>query len=258
MMKTVNMKLALAGVAGAVLVLAQAVLLSSCEPEATPSLPLIDLAEYQLSATAEAPLFSYDSLTYGPSINGTSKRRATGTWHLELESSSDTSMQGSPTHVDRYRATVRDSSGRTISSFAWIWRLLPDGAGLTHQADGIEYLALARPATTGVMWDPLVYTDAELEVTIRAEPIAIHKNWAARVDSLGSYTTPSGKTVEAVFVTHVETENRIELRQVREVYGRGVGLLLRDMQILDSQNLQDLPWDQKAEKGFTLTLKRLI
>jgi hypothetical protein len=58
-----------------------------------------------------------------------------------------------------------------------------------------------------------------------------------------------------VTVQNADSENLIELRLAHEKYARGVGLVYRELWILDTQCIEDcigMTWEQKAEKGFIL------
>ncbi len=233
------------------LVLAQAVLWQSCEKEPTAALPIVPLSEYLFPDVAQIT-FRYDSVTYNPAIGGTAKRLASGRFVLAQEAENRPLIPG----LGRYRVLVLDTQDQVRSTFVWTWDLRRNENELTHRADGIEYLGLTSAQMLGTTWNALIYTDSELEISIEGEPLRIHKDWAASVDSIGKYELGNGQLVDAVWVSHANSENRIELRRVREIYGRGLGLLERHVQILDSQNLSDVPWDQKAERGFTLSLFR--
>ena len=242
-------------------VLATAALCVSCEREpATPPGPVVDFRDYLpapgTSAADATVAFAVDSTVYDPAVGGTDVRTSAQTWTLSPVAV-DGAVAGGATGDRLYLVSRRDSAGAQAGQGYWRWATTPEGDGLLHALDGITYLSLVSPLRVGTTWDPLVYTDAELVVPIEEEPVALHKDYGASVDSLGSYTLPTGDVVEAVWVTHARSENRIELRRVREVYGRGVGLLERRADVLDSQSLEALPWAEKAERGFSVVIRRL-
>ncbi len=234
------------------LVLATAAL-TACEKETTERPPGPDLADYLPMAspgTDAAIRFAVDSVTYDPAAGGTAVERSSQVWTLE------------PAETDSARErlfliTRRNERNEVGGQQFWRWELLSEGRGITSAIGGITYLSLTAPFTPGSTWDVLGFTQAGLVVNVEEEPIAIHKDWGATIDSVGAYRLGDGTEVESVFVTHADSENRIELRRVREVYGRGYGLLSRSVEILDSQDLRDRPWSEKAERGFTLEMRRL-
>ncbi len=235
----------------ACLVLATAVW--GCEKEPTVRDPPPELSDYlpALGPGGAATIrFLVDSTVFDPAPGGTAVRTRTEEWTL--------ADQDSATTDDRlYLVTKRDTAAPTRRSEQfWAWSALSEGRGITNTLGGITYLGLTVPFEVGSTWDVLAYTQTNLVVPIDDEPVAIHKDWAAAIDSVGVYRF-DGIDIDAVWVSHARSENRIELRRVREVYGRGYGLLERHVEILDSQDLRDLPWAQKAERGFTLQMRRL-
>ena len=225
----------------------------ACEREPATAPESFDLREFlpELGADGRA-VFRYDSVVYDPIAGGTDRRRATGQFVATLDAPRDEEPA-----ARRLRVAVSDSDGVARSSFAWTWDLVNEGQGLTHRADGITYLALVQPLRVGTSWDALVYTDRTSTVSIATEPVAIHKDWSTRLDSIAVYRAFDGANRRAAYVTYADSENRIELRRVREVYAEGLGLVERHVEILDTQNFDDLPWEQRAERGFTLDLVRV-
>lgn len=234
------------------LVLATAPLLTACEEEATPPVAgAVDLRDYLLAPAAgpdAAIAFRVDSTLYDPAANGTDVRASSQTWTLTPTQEDD---------GDQLFLVEQTEGGRAAGSRFWGWRLGNEGRGIVNELDGVTYVSLVGPIVAGTTWDPLLLTDPDLVVPIEAEPIAIHKDWSARVDSVGVYEGVNDTPVPAVYVTHADSENRIELRRVTEVYGEGLGLLERRVDVLDSQNLEDLPWGEKAERGFRVRMQRI-
>ena len=69
---------------------------------------------------------------------------------------------------------------------------------------------------------------------------------------------PDGMAIDAAYVTLVSSENLIELREWREVYGKGEGLLERRIRVLDTQIADSsIAFEDRAERGFTLTMRRV-
>ena len=228
-------------------------LLAACEtePSVAPG-PVVDLEDYLIAPTPASAdglvAFSVDSTLYDPDVSGTAVRRSRQSWSLERVTVDTTD--------DRlFLVTRRDSAGIRGRQY-WRWGTTAGDEGVVHTLDGITYLSLTSPLRVGSTWDPLRFTDPQLVLPVEAEPIALHKDWGARIDSLGEYALPGGGTVPAVWVSLADSENRIELRRVREVYGEGVGLLERHADVLDSQTLDQLPWEQKAERGFQVVIRR--
>ena len=232
-------------------VLATAALFAACEEEPTTITTAdVDLRDYLIAPVPGGDgsiVFSVDSTLFDPAVGGTAVRTSNQTWTLRTEESSED---------ERLFLVEKRAGNQSLGRQFWRWDLVNEGRGIVNEIDGVSYLSLVAPFVVGAEWDPLLLTDRDLVVAIEAEPVSIHKDWGARIDSVGMYSRMNETPVSAVWVTHADSENRIELRQVREVYGLNVGLLERSVDILDSQNLEEVPWDEKAETGFRLRMTR--
>ena len=232
-------------------ILATAALLAACEEEPTEiAVSDVDLRDYLLTPAPGGDggiVFAVDSTLFDPAVGGTAVRTSNQTWTLRTEEGSDD---------EQLFLVEKRSGGLAPDQQFWRWGIVNDGQGIVNEIDGVSYLSLVAPFVAGAEWDPLLLTDPDLVVAIEAEPVAIHKDWGARIDSVGMYFRMNETPISAVWVTHADSENRIELRRVREVYGLNVGLLERHVDVLDSQNLEEVSWDDKAEKGFRLRMIR--
>ena len=126
--------------------------------------------------------------------------------------------------------------------------------------DNQRIIALSYPIVQGKSWDGLSYIRRDTSIEIPGGNINLYKDW----DNF-SYTETelpfqiNGLTFEkTTLVTQVDKINNIERRYSIERYAKGVGLIEKEMWILDTQcngniaNCLTLPWEQKAEKGFIL------
>ena len=196
----------------------------------------------------EGSRFQVDSLIFDPAVGGTAKLRSTTTWEFTCVDSSASAKT--------YTVSVVDSTGTAAAP--QFWQFENTSSGLVHLYDGISYLAIGELAETRRDWNPLVFTDPDLIVSIAGEPVEIHKGWSAVLDSVGRYTLPNGSEIDAVWISLADSENLLELRRVQEVYGRGEGLLERHLEILDTQQTaSSADWLEKAERGFALSMRRI-
>ena len=232
------------------IVLAAGLLLQACSKTAD-EFTLSGNRSYLLPQAAQLS-FRLDSTIYDQGIGGTEVIRSSHRWVLSLQEAQDEFRQ--------YLVSVRpDGSSTQSASLLWDWSISPDDAGSISTLAGVSTLGLVVPFREGsTQWNPLRFADPELETPVAGEPVEIYKYWEGEVDSIGLYTLPDGSQVEAVWVSLADEENLIELRQVREVYGEGVGLLERHMRIFDTQELDaNKAWEEKAEAGFSMSMVRL-
>lgn len=242
---------------GVVILAALLGLVSACEKEPD-ALALPDARAFFLprsGPSGAALAFRVDSVVYDPAVGGTARLASASTWTLERADADPADTTATSTAA-LFRVTARDTSGRRGGDFLWDW--IADDRSVSNRLDGVEHLSLLAPLTPGTAWSSLPEAELDREIAVAGEPVAIHKGWGqARIDSVATYTLPSGTAVEAVYVTLSEAENLLELREYREVYGRGLGLLERRVRILDTQVTDaSIPWSERAERGFELALKR--
>ncbi len=131
------------------------------------------------------------------------------------------------------------------------------------QAERLEnnqrFISLTFPFRRNASWDGIGFNSDSLLVTVRGEVIEIYKDWNSQYDEI--FVPQAVNTFlfdSTVSVFHANSNNFIERRFSREVYAKGVGLVIKEMAILDSQLSDgDRVWPDDAEKGFTL-LQTLI
>lgn len=143
------------------------------------------------------------------------------------------------------------------------WKLRQVLAATLHGKEGLRlendltFIKLLLPLTPFKSWDGNKLFDPATIVTVSGETIEMFKYWEYEVLSAGVPDTINGQMFgEVATISQANSENLIELRYALEKYARGVGLVERELRILDSQNTDEfIPWEQKAEKGFILYQK---
>ncbi len=128
-----------------------------------------------------------------------------------------------------------------------------------RQAERIEenlrFIKMVFPVSDNTNpWDGNKYIDENLVISVAGESIFIFKNWLYEYRTIGESLNVGGFPFDdVVTVYQADEENFIELRESYERYARGIGLVERQMRILDTQCIADCvgqPWEEKAEKGF--------
>ncbi len=126
------------------------------------------------------------------------------------------------------------------------------------QAERIEnnqrFISLTFPFRRNETWNGIGFNSDSLLVTVRGEVIEIYKDWESQYDEIFvSQTVNTFLFDSTVTVFHANSNNFIERRFNKEVYAKGVGLVVKEMSILDSQlSNAERVWPDDAEKGFTL------
>lgn len=134
-----------------------------------------------------------------------------------------------------------------------------DGKEGLRLENDLIFIKVLLPLTPFKSWDGNKLFDPATLVKVSGETIEMFKGWEYEVLSAGVPDTINGLAFgEVATISQANSENLIELRYSREKYARGVGLVERELHILDTQQIDEfVPWEQKAEKGFIL-YQRLV
>ena len=134
--------------------------------------------------------------------------------------------------------------------------VIPDNTQLEVIEDNLRFIKMVFPLRDGELWDGNLHIDPSTIVVIKGEGVEMFKGWSYEIQSIGEAATINDQTYDdVVTITQAESENVIELRNSMEQYARGIGLVYRELRILDTQCItgcEGLPWEEKAQKGFIL------
>ena len=99
-------------------------------------------------------------------------------------------------------------------------------------------------------------------IEIGGESIDYFKNWeSVIVEDSGNKLIDETMVDNVLIISLADYENRLELRFGQEVYAEDIGLIYRELRILDSQCFNDcdnISWDEKAEKGHIFIQKAIL
>lgn len=122
--------------------------------------------------------------------------------------------------------------------------------------DNLRFIPLTFPVEKGNSWDGNIHFNNDQIVYVAGESIEMFKGWNYRVKEVGGpLTIGAFQFDETATVEESNNENLIELRKSTAIYAKGIGLVYRELWILDTQCIDDCigkPWEEKAEKGFIL------
>jgi hypothetical protein len=153
-----------------------------------------------------------------------------------------------------------------------IWSEKIEENQLQRVEENQRMVKMVFPVKENTHWDGIVYIRRDTLVPIRGGSIHMYKDWDDFVyGEIGNTFIDTSRTgpriyTEALEVTQVDKTNNIERRLSKEVYAKDIGLVYKEMWILDTQcrppgacsGVGDIgtciltPWKQKAEKGFIL------
>lgn len=125
--------------------------------------------------------------------------------------------------------------------------------------DNLTFTKLTFPPRTGERWDGNGDFDEFRQFPVGGEFLDIYAGWETFYQAVDSTADNGNKYLR---VQQAAIDNVIDLRTAYEIYQEGVGLVEK---FVDARHTQcqvccggdtapcvDLPWDEKAEKGFIL------
>ena len=133
-----------------------------------------------------------------------------------------------------------------------------------REEDNLRFTKMIYPISENQSWDGNAAFDVQREVVVGGEFLDVFNGWAYRYETVNTplMLTTGRSFATTVRINQAEVDNLIDTRTAYEVYAPGVGLVER---YLDARHTQcrvccnndtgaciDLPWDEKAEKGFIL------
>ena len=236
-------------------------LFSACEEETAPPRDFsADLAYFPLELD-QPKFYALDSIVLLPTVQGI----VYDTARLEVRE----------TLVERFEAA---DGTETYRGERWD-RRLPDGAWrfrqtftmsrsnlrATRNEDNLSFTKLVFPITEGKRWDGHAAFDDSRAFVVGGEFVSIYENWDYRYispeDQIAAGSTALTRE-GAVLIEQDSTDNLITQSIAYEIYAPGIGLTER---FIDARRTQcriccnqdpaqciELPWEEKAEKGFIL------
>ncbi len=139
-----------------------------------------------------------------------------------------------------------------------VWYVKMDENQVVVNEENLNFIKLVFPVREGQSWDGnALLHDRQVEVEIREETLDLFKLWSeyyyrsvGKPERIGERDYDEVATIEQVDRTII-----IEKRLSVEKYARGVGLVYKRMEILDTQNADtSIPFVQRAQMGYIMEM----
>ncbi len=228
-------------------------LLTGCMADADP-FPAAPLeADYFPLFPGKYAEYVVDSLVFDPTASEPSYSRRV----LVREMVTDTFRRS-----DGRIAYRIERAERSADSLSWqttqVFSATREDNRIIVQEDNLTFIRLVLPPREGTRWDGNAFLDPATVVTVAGESLEMFKHWSYMISAPPASLELDGGKLRfdaVVTVTEADDENLIELRRSAARYAKGVGLVYREVWILDTQCVTDCidrTWEEKAEKGFIL------
>lgn len=202
-----------------------------------------------------------DSIIYDPAVSGT--QIDTNSWQVkETVIDSFLALDGQVWYrIERFQRQTEAQPWQIEKVFATA--RTPSKAFRTE--DNLQFTKMIFPIRANASWDGNAAFPANvIQVEVAGEQVQMFKDWGKQmvlsVDApfqIADATFPNVLTIQLA-----NSDNLVEYRQGKEYYAKGIGLIYRELQILDTQCQAccngntgaciDTPWTERAEKGFIL------
>ena len=239
-----------------ILALFALIFIISCGKNETETLPNRGIDYYPL-AIGKTSTFDLDSVIYDP-ISASVSRIDTYRWQAR-EIMSDTSVA-----KDKAVTFVVDRSIRAKATDNWTPRET-FGASLTANhallyENNLTFIKFPTYFDVGTNWDGNLYNDVSIKLEVAGEILEpFSKKWTFEVLSYGKAEKIGTKDYADVLTVQAQSDPKIltEKRYSLEKYAKGIGLVYREIKILDTQKLDaTIAWEKKAQKGFIVRMTR--
>ena len=194
--------------------------------------------------------YRIDSTIYDPAQSGTNVLKSTTFVKEIVVDTVYDNLLGLGYKVERY-SRKSDTLPFEIQD---VWATFRNETQAIRVEENLKFIKMVFPLKKGNTWDGNVFIDPNLVVKVAEESIQMFKNWTYQVlGTAQSFTLLGQNYPKVTTVEQAKSENLIELRESSEKYAEGIGLIYRQLRILDTQIINPaLSWEQKAQKGFTV------
>lgn len=138
-----------------------------------------------------------------------------------------------------------------------VWSIQVEDDRLIRAEENLPFIKLLFPTIIEVEWDGNAFIDEYLDVDIQGDPIQMYINWDYLIkERLESREVEGTLYNDVLVVEEVDTDDGFSRRLSKSYYARGVGLIEKEMIILDCSNCSSaLSWEEKGDKGFRHSLR---
>ncbi len=229
-----------------------AFLIVSCGENVTETFEVKGKAYYPL-AIGKTITYNVDSVIYDPQANGSVKIDRTF-WQFR-EDIVDT-FKGKDGNIQYKIERFERRKGTTVWGIGKV-----SAASITDQyalrdEDNLRYIKFPMAFLEKTNWDGNIFNDPSVKFIIAGELLEpFSKKWDYQIESFGKSETIGGRVFEDVLTVSGKTDVKIltETRSLVEKYAKGVGLISKELKILDTQKLDaNVAWENKAEKGVII------
>lgn len=117
----------------------------------------------------------------------------------------------------------------------------------------LRYVKMVFPIKTGSNWNGHIYLDVADQAHLAFLNLANY-NWNFSYENINETLIINNFTLDScVTILQINEENLFEKKYAKEIYAKNIGLVYKEMRILETQAAPtSVPFEERAEKGFIL------
>ncbi|KXK40432.1 MAG: hypothetical protein UZ09_BCD002000402 [Bacteroidetes bacterium OLB9] len=164
-------------------------------------------------------------------------------------------IDGTEIHkVKRY--FKRNESDPWTPIHTWTTSLRDNKALRTEE--NLKFIKMVFPIKENLNFDGNLYIDPEIRIEVQGEALEPYKVWKTRIEDIDTLIRFHDTDLACMMIHLVDDTTIVDRRRVYEFYGKGIGLVRKEMILVDTDSSKpDTPWENKILKGFIHTLQLL-
>ena len=153
-----------------------------------------------------------------------------------------------------------------------VWNISKSDGTIERVEENLRFIKMVFPVDDGLRWEGNAFIDPNISNSFNGNSIKTYEFWdndyfysdVDQAEQIGNLTFDS---IATIIQSDNENTQLFNYRYSVEKYARDIGLVYKEMRILDHnccafhpdtlQPCHDLPWEEKAERGFKLVQKVL-
>ncbi len=221
-------------------------LIGSCKKDVTP-ININYAYSYYPVDTGHYVIYNVDSILY--SYNGIYTR---DTVHYQWKELIADTFYDNQNRINYRLECYR----RPDSTYPWninrVWYAVRNTYNLQVQEDDIRFVKLIFPPQLNATWNGNEYVPI---TNNSSDPYSIYQNWNYFYENIDTTYSLNGNVINnAIVVSEVDEENKINKTLRTESYAPGIGMIYQKLEVLNKQNvLNNFP--QGTENGFSIEMK---
>ena len=149
-----------------------------------------------------------------------------------------------------------------------VWNIAKYQSKLERVEENFRFIKMTFPVVEGASWDGNAFIDTDTSLSFAGNLLSLYRFWDPKykytgVDESQQIGDIALDSVATIVQSDTDVSNSIQYRYSVEKYARNIGLVFKEMRIIDSQccglsepedleSCHAIPWEERAEKGFKL------